>query len=201
MTTDLHCPACGTHLELMALFAHEVDQRAVERLIAISVPLGQQVLQYISLFTPPKTRLTLPKKIKLLLQLLPDLERGAINYKGREWLLPRSAWGQAIEQMLAARDAGRLELPMKGHGYLYAILAGQADKHEAAQEQEQQLQQRTAPRPAAVTVRGQGVAIADALQRDPALLKIEADSRKAGAMPEEVRQRWAEMLRPKGVTP
>lgn len=201
MTTDLHCPACGAYLELTALLAHEVDQRAVERLIAISVPLGQQVLQYISLFTPPKTRLTLPKKIKLLLQLLPDLERGAIAYKGREWLLPQSAWAQAIEQMLAARDAGRLELPMKGHSYLYAILAGQADKLEAAQEQEQQLQQRTGPSPAAVTVRGERGAIADVLQRDPVLLKMDADSRKAAPMPEEVRQRLAEMRRPKGATP
>ena len=99
------------------LFAHEQDQRALARLASVSIPLGARVLQYLALFTPPKQRLTSAKKIKLILQLLPDLERQAITHKGRDWEAPLAAWAQAIDQMLAARDAQRLELPMKGHGY------------------------------------------------------------------------------------
>lgn len=150
MSADLSCPVCGTELDLAVLFAHEGDQRALARLAAVSIPLGGRVLQYLGLFTPPKQRLTAAKKIKLILQLLPDLEREAVSWKGRDWPAPRTAWAMAIDQMLAARDAQRLELPMKGHGYLFAILAGMADKHEDQAERQREQDLRTGPRAATV---------------------------------------------------
>ena len=150
MSADLSCPVCGTELDLAVLFSHEHDQRALARLASVSIPLGGRVLQYLALFTPPKQRLTAAKKIKLILQLLPDLERQAITWKGRDWAAPREAWAMAIDQMLAARDAQRLELPMKGHGYLYAILAGMADRFEGQAEQQREQQLRTGPRAATV---------------------------------------------------
>ncbi len=150
MSSDLSCPVCGTELDLAVLFSHEHDQRALARLAAVSIPLGGRVLQYLGLFTPPKQRLTAAKKIKLILQLLPDLEREAISWKGRDWPAPRTAWAMAIDQMLAARDAQRLELPMKGHGYLYAILTGMADRFEGQAEQQREQELRTGPRAATV---------------------------------------------------
>ena len=164
--SDLSCPTCGTELDLAVLFAHEQDQRALARLASASIPLGARVLQYLALFTPPKQRLTSAKKIKLILQLLPDLERQAITHKGRDWEAPLAAWAQAIDQMLAARDAQRLELPMKGHGYLFAILAGMADKHEASAEQQREQQLRTGPR--AATTNGPASVAALVQQARPA---------------------------------
>lgn len=164
--SDLSCPTCGTELDLAVLFAHEQDQRALARLASVSIPLGARVLQYLALFTPPKQRLTSAKKIKLILQLLPDLERQAITHKGRDWEAPLAAWAQAIDQMLAARDAQRLELPMKGHGYLFAILAGMADKHEASAEQQREQQLRTGPR--AATTNGTASVAALVQQAQPA---------------------------------
>ena len=70
------------------------------------------------------------------------MNRGAIAHKGRDWAAPLPAWAEAIDQMLSQRDAGRLELPMKGHGYLFAILAGMADRHEAAAEKTREEQRR-----------------------------------------------------------
>ena len=148
--SDLSCPACGSELDLAVLFANEHDQRALARLVSVGIPMGTRVLQYVALFTPPKQRLTAAKKIKLILQLLPDLERQSITYKGRDWPAPRTAWAMAIDQMLAARDAQRLELPMKGHGYLFAILAGMADKFEGQAEQQREQELRTGPRAATV---------------------------------------------------
>lgn len=161
MSADLSCPVCGTELDLAVLFSHEGDQRAMARLAEVSIPLGARVLQYVGLFTPHKQRLTAAKKIKLILQLLPDLERQTITHKGRDWTAPLSAWAMAIDQMLAARDAQRLELPMKGHGYLYAILAGMADKHEGQAEQQREQELRTGPR--AATVNGPA-SVADLVQ-------------------------------------
>jgi hypothetical protein len=187
---------CGAELDVGVLFAHETDQRALARLAAVSIPLGARVMQYVALFTPPKTRLTAAKKIKLLLQLLPDLERQAIHHKGRDWSVPLDAWALAFDQMLASRDAGRLELPMKGHGYLYTTLAGMADKHEAAAEAQREAERRTAPRQDTVQVRGQTLPIGEALQvayagKDPALAEIDARTGQAAPMPAEVRARLA----------
>ena len=198
MTTDLSCPVCGAELDVGVLFAHETDQRALARLAAVSIPLGARVMQYVALFTPPKTRLTAAKKIKLLLQLLPDLERQAIHHKGRDWSVPLDAWALAFDQMLASRDAGRLELPMKGHGYLYTTLAGMADKHEAAAEAQREAKRRTAPRQDTVQVRGQTLPIGEALQvayagKDPALADIDARAGQAAPMPADVRARLAEL--------
>ena len=146
--SDITCTVCGTELDLAVLFAHADDQRALARLATVSIPLGARVLQYVGLFTPAKQRLTAAKKIKLILQLLPDLERKAITYKGRDWDAPLAAWAQAIDQMTAARDAGKLELPMKGHGYLYAVLASMGNAIEAQAEKKREEERRTGPRPA-----------------------------------------------------
>lgn len=140
MTTDFQCPVCGAEFDLSTALAHAEDQRALARLAAVSIPIGSRVFQYIALFAPAKQRLTMRKRVKLLLQLLPGLEKQSINFKGRDWAVPIDAWAQAIDQMLEMRDAGRLELPMKGHGYLYAILAGMADKHEAKAERQREEQ-------------------------------------------------------------
>ena len=197
MSADLSCPVCGAELDLAVLFAHEGDQRALARLAAVSIPLGGRVLQYLALFTPPKQRLTAAQKIKLILQLLPDLERGAISWKGRDWAAPREAWAMAIDQMLAARDAQRLELPMKGHGYLYAILAGMADRFEGQAEQQREQALRTGPR--AATVNGPK-SVADLVQAPaPAAAPRPAPAAPAPAgVSPMVRAMRAEIERKKG---
>jgi len=191
---NIACPICGTELTPAQLFAHEATQHAFERMIAVSVPLGARVTSYITLFSPPKTRLTIAKQVKLIMQLLPDLERQAITHKGRDWAAPLAAWSDAIEQMEAARMAGRLELPLSGHGYLYAILAGMADKREAAGERQREAERRGPPRQDSVTVRVESMPMGQALQQvyggvDPALAKIQTDAQRAAPMPAAVRER------------
>ena len=198
MSADLSCPVCGAELDMTVLFAHEHDQRALARLATVSIPMGARVLQYLTLFTPPKTRLTAAKKIKLILHLLPDLERRAITFKGRDWAAPLDAWAQAIDQMLLARDQGKLDLPMKGHGYLYSILSGMADKFESQAEQQREADRRAVPQQATVQVRGQTMSMGEALQvvhagKDPVLAQLDDASRSASRMPDDVRARIAEL--------
>lgn len=147
--SDLSCPICGSELTIAQLFANDESQRAFAQLAELSIPLGSRVLQYVALFTPARQRLTLAKQVKLLKQLLPDLKRQAITHKGRDWNVPLQAWDLAISQMLAARDAGRLDLPMTGHGYLYAILAGMADRVEGSAEAQREQERRHPTRQAA----------------------------------------------------
>lgn len=196
------CPACGTELTLEHLVGHLDDERAFARLVALSVPMAHLVVRYIALFSPAKQRLTLRKKVRLIQQLLPDLQRQAVTHRGRDWPVPMDAWAAGIEQMLAARDAGRLDLPMASHGYLYAILAGLADKAEAIAEQQREADRRAGPRQATATVRGQVLPIGEALQvayagKDPALAKLDADRKAAAPMPADVRARIEQLKKPR----
>lgn len=193
--SDLSCPACGSELDLSVLLASQADHQALARLIAVSVPMGALVMQYIALHTPAKQRLTAAKKIKLVMQLLPDLERQAIHRVGRDWTVPLAMWAQAIDQMLATRDAGRLDLPLKGHGYLYAVLQKMADKAEATAEAQHETERRTGitTRPN-VQVRGQAVNAGHALPAiDATLAALDQRDRTAAPIPEAVRQKLAQL--------
>ena len=150
MSADLSCPVCGAEFDLAVLFKSEESRKTFERLTASCSPLRDRLAQYAALAKPPKHKLGTDKSLRIIKTMLPDIERGAITWKGRDWAAPLSAWAQAIDQMLAQRDAGRLELPMKGHGYLYAILAGMADKFEGQAEQQREQELRTGPRAATV---------------------------------------------------
>ena len=154
MSADLSCPVCGAEFDLAVLFKSEESRRTFDRLTANCSPLKARLAQYAALAKPPKHKLDTDKALRIITTLLPDIERGAIARNGRDWPAPLSAWAQAIDQMLERRNAGALELPMKGHGYLYSILQGMADKHEASAEQAREQQLRTGPRAAAVTVNG-----------------------------------------------
>ena len=192
--TDLSCPVCGSEFDLATAFASESDQEALIRLASVSVPLGSRVLQYIALHAPTKQRLTAAKKIKLILQLLPDLERQAITYKGRDIEVPLAVWASAFDQLLVQRDDGRLELPLRAHSYLYAALTGIADKRAAQQEQKSEEQKRLNAQRDTVQVRGQTMSIGEGLQvmyggKDPALAALDERNRKATGIPPEIRAR------------
>ncbi len=203
---ELNCPVCGTTLSMEHLLVNADDRAAVLRLLAISTPLGAAVGQYTRLFEPPKSRLSMRKQVRIVLQLLPDIERRAITHRGRDWAVPLSVWAAGIDQMLAARDAGKLDLPMKGHGYLYAILVALADKAEASVEAQSLAAARSAARQDTVTVRGQPMPMGQALAqvfggRDPALAKLDSERGSATPMPDAVRARLAALKNPTAPPP
>lgn len=130
-------------MDLDVLLAHEHSRQALAMLIAAGMPLGKALLQYLRLFKPPKRQLAMGRVSTLLEPLLADLQRAAIERNGRTWAAPREAWSAAIDKLLEARDAGKLTLPLKSHGYLYEVIAGQADKTEAQAERDTDAQRRS----------------------------------------------------------
>lgn len=194
MSTELSCPMCGTHLDLGHLLVDAENRSAFMRLMAVATPLAGYLEKYVYLFSPPKTSLTLRKQARIILQLLPDLERRAITHRGRDWAVPMNLWEQGIEQMLALRDAGKLELPMTGHKYLYAILTSLADKAEAVIEVQTEAAKRAPVQAASFQVRGQSMPMGQALATvfgdvTPALAKLDAEKGKETAMPADLRER------------
>lgn len=130
------CPACHAETSLEVIIGRETDARAVAAFMARHVQLGDVLVQYVALFRPAKRRLGLARMVSLIEELMPDIERGAIARKGRDWPAPAQSWRIAIGQVLLNRDKGTLTLPLTGHGYLYEVLQGVADKAEAQAERE-----------------------------------------------------------------
>lgn len=136
------CPGCGAEMTLDVLLAHEESRRAMAQLAQLTVPMSGPVLRYLALFRPAKRQMSHARVVTLIEELLPDLQRAAITRKGREWAATPALWQAAIETVLAARDKGALTLPLTSHGYLYEVLAGLADKHEAQAERETEADRR-----------------------------------------------------------
>lgn len=130
----LTCSACQAEQSLEAMVGREADARALAAFIEGNVPLGAVLVRYIALFRPAKRRLSLARTVALFDELQPDLARGAITRKGRDWSAPPELWRAAIDQVLANRDKGALTLPLTGHGYLYEVILGMADKAEGQAE-------------------------------------------------------------------
>lgn len=148
------CPCCGATSSLDVLVAHEDARAALAAVFQLSQPLGSAMVRYLALFRPAKRELTMARVATLTHDLLPSLQVGFIPRKGRDWPVTPGDWVQAIELTLAARDAGKLTLPLTGHGYLFEVLCSLADKAERVQEEALHAERLSRGQtPATVTVR------------------------------------------------
>lgn len=128
----LTCPGCGAHGSI-EMFAADVDARqCVGRAAALPAALGPAVLEYLTLFRPAKRLLPWPRAHKLLEELAQTIAHGKVIRHGRPWQAPESVWLQALQGVMARRDA--LTLPLKSHGYLFEIVTALANKAEAVEE-------------------------------------------------------------------
>ena len=128
----LTCPACNETLSLAALIEHDAAREAISLALKMPAPLGKYFLQYLGLFKPAKSALSLDKVAKILAELMPMVSAGKVSKNGTIYAAPQEYWAQAVETMLANRAA--LTLPLKSHGYLISIIAGYAEKVEAKAE-------------------------------------------------------------------
>lgn len=202
------CPSCGAEESLDALLLRMIDDDIVRRLIAdvltASFPLGGIVVRYLRLHKPLKQQLRMDKVARLLAELVPDVQRNAIERNGRNWLVSVDDWKGAFAAVFTAVEKGTLALPLTGNGYLYSVLMRKSDRSEAEQEAQREMDKRVRPDRDTVQVRGQTKEIGAALEtvfggKDPALAEIEARSRKAAPIPEHVREQMNAMK--KGKTP
>lgn len=128
------CPSCNAESSLEVLLGREADVRALAAFIERHVSFGEQLVRYAALFRPAKRRLGIARLVQLLGEVLPDIERGAITRKGREWAAPREAWKAGIDAIFAKRDKGTLTLPLTNHGLLLEIICSGAEQLEARAE-------------------------------------------------------------------
>lgn len=118
----IRCPACGATASLDALIAHDDAREALKLLVQLGGEVASVTMRYLGLFRPAKTELTFARLAKLLAEIVPDMQAQRIERNGQLHDAPPAAWVWAMQQTLAARDSGKLTVPLKSHGYLYEII-------------------------------------------------------------------------------
>lgn len=140
------CAVCGAEESLEALIYRMIDDDTTRRLIADvmtkSLPLGGLVLRYLRLHKPAKQKLRLDKVAKVLGELLGDMQRGAIERKGRSWSIDTEGWKLALEAVFTAQTKGTITLPLDGNAYLYEVVMRLSDKAEGEAEKAAQSSSR-----------------------------------------------------------
>lgn len=130
----LACPACNATFSLDVVLAQSAARDAMAHALALPAPLGKLLLAYLGLFRPAKRQLTWERVATLLGELRAPIEAAQIERNGRAWPAPIGYWQAALETVLMARDAGKLTLPLKSHGYLFEVICGVANKSETKTE-------------------------------------------------------------------
>jgi hypothetical protein len=116
------CPNCGATLSLDAIVAHEGARDALYAAFTLGGELGAAAVSYLGLFRPEKRELSLDRVAKLLNEILPDVQAQRITRNGTVYDAPIDAWVWAMREAVKARDAGRLQLPLTSHGWLYQVI-------------------------------------------------------------------------------
>ncbi len=137
---QLTCPVCFARYAIEAALTDDDARRAVAAAFKMPAPLGDLILRYIGLFRAPKRALSWDRAARLIDELLAPIQSGRVERHGRTWAAPIEIWKAAITEMVERRD--KLQLPLKGHGYLFEIVAAQANKAEARDERKVEEQKR-----------------------------------------------------------
>ncbi len=126
------CPNCGITLSLDALISHDAARDALAATFKLSGPLGKSLVKYLGLFRSDSRDLSMDRVARLLSDLQPDIEAQRIQRNRQVYDAPIEAWIWAIEQTVTARDQGRLQTPLKSHGFLYEVITSYKPDNTAA---------------------------------------------------------------------
>ena len=112
------CPACGASASLEVLIAHDDARSLIVALTGISDDTAKAALRYLGLFRPAQKDLSWARAAKLLAELVPMIQAAQITRKHKSYPAPREAWIWAFNRCIEARDLGKLQTPLTGHGFL-----------------------------------------------------------------------------------
>ncbi|ENW10164.1 DUF2752 domain-containing protein [Acinetobacter pittii] len=117
------CPACGATNSLDALLGHGEASKAFVASLNLVGDLATPLVKYLGMFRPQNRELTFDRTAKLLGEIAPDVNAQQIKRGHQSYPAPKAAWIWAINTMLERRDQGKLQLPLKNHGYLYEVIS------------------------------------------------------------------------------
>ncbi len=117
------CPACGATNSLDALLGHGEASKAFVASLNLVGDLATPLVKYLGMFRSQNRELTFERTAKLLGEIAVDINAQQIKRGHHSYPAPKAAWIWAINTMLERRDQGKLQLPLKNHGYLYEVIS------------------------------------------------------------------------------
>jgi len=142
------CPACNASFSLDVAFAIDSGREAILAALKMPAPLALLLAKYLGMFRSAGRALSFDRMERLLSELQPMLEAQTVTRNGMTRRCPLELWQQALERMIEQRDVGKLQLPLKTHGYFLEIAFALADHVDAKQEKVQETQRRHGARSA-----------------------------------------------------
>lgn len=127
------CPACGATCSLDALLGHSDASQAFLASLNLTGDLAKPLVKYLAMFRSENRDLTFERTAKLLNELAGDINSKSIQRNRLTHPAPKAAWVWAITVMLERRDQGKLQLPLKNHGYLYEVISSFKPENAPAQ--------------------------------------------------------------------
>ncbi|KCX99133.1 MULTISPECIES: hypothetical protein [Acinetobacter calcoaceticus/baumannii complex] len=117
------CPACGATNSLDALLGHGEASKAFVASLNLVGELATPLVKYLGMFRSQNRELTFERTAKLIGEISGDINAQQIKRGHHSYPAPKAAWIWAINTMLERRDQGKLQLPLKNHGYLYEVIS------------------------------------------------------------------------------
>lgn len=114
------CPACGAVLSLDVLLQHEQASLAVINALSLNGEFGRLAVQYLALFRPEKSALTMDRLAKLLSELVSEVQTGQFYRNGQSYNAPLECWIDGLTIVLNSRH--NIKRPLTSHGYLYEVM-------------------------------------------------------------------------------
>lgn len=139
MPLHLICPACSSSWPAEAGLQDAEARRACAAAMELPASLASLVLPYLGLHAPEKKRLAWPKFTRLVTELVAMVNSGEVTRQRETRPAPLSAWADGLAEVMSMRDAGKLILPLDGHGLLCEIV------HRRASQTQRQVEAATRP--------------------------------------------------------
>ena len=128
------CQNCGAVASLDLLVSNEEARDALVAITMMSDELTKTAIKYIGMFRPTSKDLSWSRVAKLLNEIMPMIASETVTRGGVTKKATREMWLDGMRECIAARDAGRLSLPLKTHGYLLEIVSNMQYKDAANRE-------------------------------------------------------------------
>lgn len=135
MIDRIICPHCGSVFALEQALDDADARRFYELLTKLPPTIIRPYLRYLKLFKPAKQVLKWHKMLVVTQELAPMIQAAQITRNKLLYTVPLDHWVSVMTQ-LVTNPPETLALPLKGNGYLLTILANQADKQAALQEEQ-----------------------------------------------------------------
>jgi len=128
------CPECGAHFSLQHAMENADGRRFIGLLSEVQPMIVRPLIRYLTLFKPVKQGMRWSRMYTLALELVPMIKEAQVKHNGSSYVVPPQKWADTMLDLVENMPA-TLRLPLKSHGYLITILAGDAESAAAKQEQ------------------------------------------------------------------